>query len=196
MLAGKDFKKVYNLTGGIKAWEKQVAMGAEDVGLHLFSQATSAKEALITGFGLEMGLQDFYLSLAKKVKNEATRSLFLLLADIETKHQQRLCTLYEKVTRETISLENLAQKVTEQAMEGGLSTAEYLDLYKPNLDSELEVLALAMAIEAQALDLYSRAAEQNKAHVEFRQVLLQIAEEERSHMKKLSDFIDTTAGVS
>jgi len=194
MLAGKEFKKIYNLTGGIKAWQKQVAIGPEDVGLHLFPEATTAEEALIIGFGLEMGLRDFYLSLAQKVSSEATRSLFHLLADIEIKHQQRLLTLYQDLTGEAILEDDFAQKVAEPAMEGGLSTEEYLNLYKTDLESELEVLGLAMAIEAQALDLYSRAAEQHRAQPEFRNVMLQIAEEERSHMKKISDYIDQTAG--
>jgi len=194
MLAGKEFKKIYNLTGGIKAWEKQVAVGPEDIGLHLFSEATTAEEALIIGFGLEMGLRDFYLSLAQKVSSEATRSLFHLLADIEIKHQQRLLTLYQDLTGEAILEDDFAQKVAEPALEGGLSTEEYLNLYKTDLESELEVLGLAMAIEAQALDLYSRAAEQHRAQSEFRKVMLDIAEEERSHMKKISDYIDKTAG--
>ncbi len=75
-------------------------------------------------------------------------------------------------------------------MEGGLTTEEYLQLYKTDLESETEVLGLALAIEAQALDLYSRAAQRSKEHEGFRKVLLQIAEEERSHMARLSEYID------
>jgi rubrerythrin len=194
MLAGKDFHNVYNLSGGIKAWGKEVAIGPEDVGLHLFSGGESSEEAIITGFGLEMGLRDFYLSLQGKVTKEATKSLFALLADIEIRHQERLVRLYTEITGTAITLEEFAKKIMVPAMEGGLTTEEYLHLYKIDLESEIEVLGLALAIEAQALDLYSRAAERSKDHEGFRKVLLQIAEEERSHIAKLSKYIDQYQG--
>ncbi len=185
---------MYNLAGGIKAWGKEVAVGPEEMGLHLFSEKTSAEEAIIAGFGLEMGLRDFYLSLQQQVGKESTQSLFALLAEIEIRHQERLLKLYTELTGEKISLEDFAQKIVEPAMEGGLTTEEYLRLYQTDLASEIEVLGLAMAIEAQALDLYSRAAERGREHKGFREVLLQIAEEERSHMARLSTFIDQYQG--
>ena len=192
MLAGKGFAKTYNLSGGIKAWEKAVAVGPEDVGLHLFSGGTSSEEAIITGFGLEAGLRDFYSSMQKRVTKESTKSLFAMLADIELLHQERLIKLYiaSTGTGTDISLEDFAKKIAEPAMEGGLTTEEYLQLYHIDLESEIEVLGLALAIEAQALDLYSRAAQRSKSHEGYRKVLLQIAEEERCHIAKLSRYID------
>lgn len=189
MLAGNGYSKIYNLSGGIKAWEKEVAVGAEDTGLHLFTREESPEEAIIIGFGLEMGLRDFYLSMLPKVSLETTKSLFKKLADIEILHQQRLVELYEEITGTVLSLEEFAKKIAEPAMEGGLTTEEYLQLYTIDLNSELEVLGLAMAIEAQALDLYMRAADKSKKS-ETRQVLLQIAEEERNHIERLSSYID------
>lgn len=190
MLAGKGFDKVFNLSGGIKAWNKEVAVGPEDVGLHLFSGGTSSEEAIVTGFGLEAGLRDFYTSMQKRVTNESTKALFGILADIEILHQERLVKLYVELTGAEISLEDFAKKIAEPAMEGGLTTEEYLRLYQTDLESESEVLGLALAIEAQALDLYSRAAQRSKDHEGFRNVLLQIAEEERSHIARLSEYID------
>ena len=76
MLAGKGFSKIYNLSGGIKAWEKEVAVGPEDTGLHLFSGVQSPEEAIVTGFALEAGLRDFYLSMQKKVTNDVDEIAF------------------------------------------------------------------------------------------------------------------------
>lgn len=173
------------MSGGIKAWGKEMAVGSEDTGLHLFAGVASSEEAIITGFGLETGLRDFYLSMQKKVSREATKSLFGKLADIELLHQEQLVKLYAEITG--ISVSAFAEKIAEPAMEGGLTTEEYLRLYKTDLDSELEVLGLALAIEAQALDLYVRAAERGG---NSRKVLLRIAEEERSHIARLSQYID------
>lgn len=190
MLAGKGFRTVYNLTGGIKAWEKEVAVGPEDVGLHIFSEGASAEEAIITGFGLEAGLREFYSSMQEKVTKDSTKSLFGMLAAIEILHQERLVKLYGTITGADISIEDFAQKIVQPAMEGGLTTEEYLQLYQTDLESEIEVLGLALAIEAQALDLYSRAAQRSGNEEGFRTVLLQIAEEERAHIAKLSRYID------
>jgi sulfur-carrier protein adenylyltransferase/sulfurtransferase len=189
MLAGKGFRKVYNLTGGIKAWKKEVAVGPEETGLHLFTREETPEEAVVIGFGLEMGLRDFYLSMQSKVSLETTKVLFGKLADIEILHQQRLVDLYREITGTSLTMTEFAGKIAEPALEGGLTTEEYLQLYAVDVDSEIEVLGLAMAIEAQALDLYLRAAERSGKQA-TKQVLLQIAEEERSHIARLSSYID------
>lgn len=189
MLAGKGFTQIYNLTGGIKAWGKEVAIGPEDSGLHLFARASNGAEAVVIGFGLEMGLRDFYLSMQKKITAEVVKTLFAKLADIEILHQERLVQLYGELTGTTISVAEFAAEIAEPAMEGGLTTEEYLQRYHVDQGSELEVLGLALAIEAQALDLYLRAAA-GSDNPEARRVLQQIAGEERSHIDHLSHFID------
>ncbi len=189
MLAGKGFTQIYNLTGGIKAWGKEVAVGPEDSGLHLFARAGDGVEAVVIGFGLEMGLRDFYLSMGEKMTAEAAKTLFAKLADIEILHQERLVQLYGELTGTTISVSEFAARIAEPAMEGGLTTEEYLQRYHVDQESELEVLGLALAIEAQALDLYLRAAA-GSDNPEAGRVLRQIAGEERSHIAHLSHFID------
>jgi rubrerythrin len=68
-------------------------------------------------------------------------------------------------------------------MEGGLPTEDYLERYHPDMESPADIVSLAMAIEAQALDLYQRAAA--RAPADTRAVLAQIAEEERAHLEQL-----------
>ena len=189
MLSGKGFQKIYNLSGGIKAWGKEVAMGPEDVGLHLFNRVASGEEAIVVGFGLEMGLRDFYLAMQKQVRREETKTLFDKLASIEILHQEQLVKLYGEMTGRLLSVADFAAKIATPAMEGGLTPEEYLQLYKTDLDSESEVLSLALAIEAQALDLYLRAAEKS-TDAESEMVLRRIAAEERSHIARLSNYID------
>ncbi|MBB1094497.1 sulfurtransferase [Rhodopseudomonas palustris] len=189
MLAGKDFSKVYNLTGGIKAWNKEVAVGPEESGLHLFTSEESPEEAVVVGFGLEVGLREFYLSMQAKTSRESTKVLFGKLADIEILHQERLVELYRDMTGSAMTMADFSKKIVEPGMEGGLSTEEYLQLYNIDYDSELEVLGMALAIEAQALDLYLRAG-QRSDNQQTKKFLLQIADEERSHIARLSSYID------
>ncbi len=194
MLKAKGFKNIYNLSGGIKAWGKEVAVGPEDSGLHLFAQVGNGEEAIVIGFGLEMGLRDFYLSMQKKVTADTTKALFEKLADIEIVHQEKLVQLYNELTETTNSVVDFAKKIAEPVMEGGMTTDEYLTLFKADLDSELEVLGMALSIEAQALDLYSRAAATTKIGG-AKNVLQQIANDERNHITMLSAYIDNQKGL-
>ncbi len=184
VLAAKGFREVFNLTGGIKAWSSAKAVGPQDLGLGLFSGKETPAETLVVAYALEEGLFEFYQSMAPKVTNENARRLFGTLAAIEVKHQDRIFNEYIKVTGAAVSRKDFAQKMVTPAMEGGLTTAEYLNRYQPDLEKAEEVVSLAMAIEAQALDLYQRAADEAKT-AESKTVLGRIADEERAHLEQL-----------
>ena len=191
MLAGNGFKEVYNLSGGIRAWQHKTAMGPEDLGLHLFSGIEKTEETLAVAYGLEQGLRDFYLTMAARVRSEVAKKLFTRLADIEILHQKQIIDLYEQVTGIRQTPEEFAGNVVGQAMEGGLTTEQYLALYRPDLDSVPEIVSLAMSIEVQALDLYQRAAQRTSTH-DSRLLLLHIAQEERAHLEQLGRLLDET----
>jgi rhodanese-related sulfurtransferase/rubrerythrin len=184
VLAAKGFSEVYNLSGGIKAWSDRKAVGPEDLGLALFTGSESLEETFIAAYSLEEGLRDFYLSMAPRVKNEQARALFDKLAAIEVKHQERIVAEFARLSGTPVTREDFAKKHAGPAVEGGLTTGEYLDLYQPDLEVVAEVVSLAMAIEAQALDLYQRATSRAPG-TETREALLRIADEERTHLAQL-----------
>lgn len=183
MLAGKGWEKVFNLSGGIKAWQDEKAVGPEDVGMHLFSGLESAEETLVAAWALEEGLRAFYESMTATVRSEAAGRLFRRLAGIEVKHQERILAEYQKVSGRALSRAEFGRTVVSPAMEGGLPTEDYLERYHPDMESPADIVSLAMAIEAQALDLYQRAAA--RAPADTRAVLAQIADEERAHLEQL-----------
>jgi len=184
VLAAKGFREVMNLSGGIKAWNSQKAVGPEDQGLSLFSGRESPEETLLTAYSLEEGLREFYLAMAGRVKADNARRLFEKLATIEVKHQDRIFNEYRRLSGTAVSREEFARNVVAPAMEGGLTTQDYLERYQPDLEVPEEVISLAMAIEAQALDLYQRAADRAGTG-ESGAVLSQIANEERAHLEQL-----------
>ena len=189
MLTGMGFKKVINMAGGIKAWNGNQAIGPEDTGLYLFTGAETLPEVLIVAYSLEKGLQDFYLSMTEQVSEVAARNLFDKLARIETNHQQRLLVEYRKQTGTDPTKDDFEQTHVVKAMEGGLTTEEYLELYQLDLENETEVISMAMAIEAQALDLYQRTADRATAE-DIKRALMQIADEERAHLKQLASLLE------
>lgn len=189
MMAGKGFDSVYNLAGGIKAWSGETAVGPPDAGLELFSGETSAERTLAVAYSLEEGLRDFYLSMVPRVGNPRVRDLFQRLADIEVKHRERIYETYRNLSKTPVDRQAFEAMAAGEAAEGGLTTSEYLDRFRPDLDAPGDVVGLAMSIEAQALDLYVRAAERSGAG-ERRRVLEEIAGEERGHLRSLGRLMD------
>ncbi|KAF5054665.1 Thiosulfate sulfurtransferase GlpE [anaerobic digester metagenome] len=187
-LAGKGFDQVINLSGGFKAWTGQRASGPEEEGVDLFTELDSPEQILATAYSLEDGLRDFYLRMLERAYDEKIKSVFRLLADIEIKHKDRLFEEYTRLTGKDDRGAFECSFVTP-LMEGGMTTQEYLERFKPDMDSPVDVVSMAMSIEAQALDLYMRAAEW-VSNEENRAILEQIAGEEKSHLARLGQLLD------
>ena len=173
-----------NMAGGIRAWDNPVAVGPQEKGLAYFDGMESPEDTLLIAYSLEAGLRDFYLSMIENVQTAPVQKLFRKLSDIEIKHQDRLFDEYLLVSGKTIDRESFDKQTAASAVEGGLTTDEYMAMFNPDLESPGDVVSLAMSIEAQALDLYTRASrrggdERSKA------VLQKIAQEERSHLEQL-----------
>jgi rubrerythrin len=189
MLSGKGFKQVYNVSGGIKAWQAKIAVGPQDLGLDLFSGKESVQDILKVAYSLEQGLQDFYLSMEKEAKNSQVAALFSKLSEIEVKHQLSILAVYETLFPGQISQVDFEAMVATTALEGGMTTDQYLELFGPDLSSEIDVISLAMSIEAQALDLYQRVGA-NLSQPEARDIIHTIANEEKMHLASLGKLMD------
>lgn len=189
MLAGKGLDNIINVAGGIKAWDGHVAFGSEEMGLELLTGKESIEETLIAAYSLEAGLRDFYLSMIEKVKQNDIKNLFQKLSEIELKHQNRIFDEYLHVAKSQISRESFDNDLVVKAVEGGLTTDEYMQLFKPDLESAVDIISLAMSIEAQALDLYTRAADRS-GDPQSKDELKKIAEEERVHLEQLGKLMD------
>ncbi|MCP4297821.1 MAG: sulfurtransferase, partial [Proteobacteria bacterium] len=106
------------------------------------------------------------------------------------KHQMSIYLAYNDLVDEDVSKDQFEQMVEIRALEGGMSTQEYLNLYSPDLGNEKDVISLAMSIEAQALDLYQRVA-QKIENDKSREIIQKIANEEMVHLESLGKLMDS-----
>jgi rubrerythrin len=190
MLAGKGYDNVYNLSGGFKGWQGEAAFGSEETGLTLFTGDESPEKTLTVAYSLEDGLRDFYLSMILRVKNDDVKNIFKKLAEIEISHQDRVFDEYVKITGKTADRAEFEKTTVKDVAEGGLTTQEYIELFQPaDWESESDIIGLAMSVEAQALDLYMRAAEMS-SNPQSKKVLTQIADEERTHLAELGKLME------
>jgi len=189
MLSGQGYTAVYNLKGGFKAWNGEAAAGPEVDSLELFSGSETLTDLIVAAYGLEYGLQELYESMQPAVDNQEVGKLFEKLAKIEKGHKERLFQEYRKLNAEIANREDFEQQVVVKALEGGFTTEEVVNRMQQVQDSTSGILDVAMSIEAQALDLYQRAAD-SQPDKEGREFLKQLVDEEKSHLAQLGRLMD------
>ncbi|GAB1409516.1 rhodanese-like domain-containing protein [Desulfovibrionales bacterium] len=193
ILAGKGYERVFHLRGGIMAWEGQTATGSQDSGLDLVLDLDSPEQVLARAYSLEEGMRDFYLRMQDQVGNEQVQAVFRLLAGIEIKHKDRIFAEYTRLTGKNDRGE-FECSLVEPLAHDGLHTQEFVEQFMTGLDSDVEVVSMAMSIEAQAQDLYSRAA-MRTSNPENQTVLEHLAFEEKMHLARLSIVLDNLVEV-
>jgi rhodanese-related sulfurtransferase len=191
LLSGQGFKNILNLAGGFNSWTSDTAFLGEEKGLALFDGVTSVEQALTVAYSLEAGLKDFYESMSTKVESDPARQLFHQLSQIEVKHQDRILEQYTELTGQSVPRETFEAQKLPDVLEGGLTTEEYANLLMPSYDTLTEIIELAMSIEAQAMDLYLRASEKAQDQA-GKNALIQIANEEKTHLARLGQLMEET----
>jgi rhodanese-related sulfurtransferase/rubrerythrin len=188
-LSGRGFREVYNLAGGLKAWDGAAAFGPPETGLTDLSGSETEGDFLIWAYSQEKGLEEFYRTMGRQVASAEAAALFTTLADVEDKHQLRVFEMYRRFDPARDTIERFEAGIDPATLEGGLTTEQYLDHYRPHLETPAEVVMLAMAIETQALDLYHRYADL-AAGEQVRRAALALAAEERGHLRQLAALLD------
>jgi rubrerythrin len=189
VLSGRDFQEVYNLSGGVRAWQGTKAAGPAEVGMGLVTGKESPAEMLLIAYAMEDGLAGFYEKMGESVSDPEAARLFGQLAGMDASHKEKIFELYRKHQAEVTSIEELESRILPEAMEGGLTTEEFLAANQGSMETVGDVLTLAMMLEAQALDLYLRYA-QSSEEPETKSVLQHLAEEEKTHLAMLGKIQD------
>lgn len=176
MRLGKD--KVLNLEGGIASYNGEQVEGNVEAGLEFFVDADfdSAYEMAYT---MEAGLKNFYLTLADETDTAAERKTLVKLAQFEDGHMTKLRIKFGQVLFDpelTVS-------------EGGLEVEDMLVYFGDQLHSREKILQLAMKLEAQAFDLYSRLAREHQGE-DTESFYQSMAADEHKHLVKVAKELD------
>ncbi len=192
MLNGWGFTEVYNLAGGIKAFQGHKATGPQELNLSLVRGDETPAEVISLAYGMEKALQGFYETLEQQSRDPEVQQLFKKLARVEVHHEERLFEAYRQVEpgQDRPAFE---AKVASDTLEGGFNAREFLEANRSHLETVPEVLDLAMMLETQALDLYLRFADRC-SQASTREVLFSIAGEEKAHLASLGRLLEEKLG--
>lgn len=158
-------------------------------GLELITGRETPARMLGLAYGLETGLRSFYQEMSARTGDQELARTFLRLAGIEERHQERLIELQASLTGRALEKEGFEAREVAPLMEGGFTTEDLLRAHSEVLSSVTGLLETALALEAQAFDLYSRFAHRVESP-ETREVLYQIAGEEKAHLAHLGELLD------
>lgn len=189
LLAGLGFATVYNMAGGIKAWQGGQATGPESAGLEFFTGREEFADGVSLAYAMEEGLQDLYRSLAARAA-AVDQKLYARLMGFEDQHKARLLAEYRRLN----GPEAMPSRGEGRVVEGGGRAEGLLAQMEARLQGKPEILAFAMALETQALDLYSRLARKSE-HQEVRGLFLRLAAEEKTHLAWLADALDLVLSI-
>ncbi|KIX14232.1 rhodanese-like domain-containing protein [Dethiosulfatarculus sandiegensis] len=182
MLSGKGFANIYNLSGGFKAWNGWTGFGDYEKGLEFFEGAAVLAEALEIALGMETALREFYQEKTESVSDKEAKAVFKKLAGFEKAHEAILQKRLAELGRDTGAAD------ASRALEGGMTTSEYMEALGLEGESVEDALNFAMFVEAQAMDLYARAADRDDQGL--KDFFLGMAKEEKNHIDQLANLME------
>ena len=181
-LAHQGFRQVFNLIGGIQAWEGRPAEGPREFHLRFVRGDESPQEIVTLAYEMEKGLQGFHQTMQDRTTDPGLAELLGHLVKAEGAHMRRL-------VETGLVLAEPLKSAARGIMEGGVDAEELLSRNEPFLRTVPGVIDVAMMIETQALDLYLRMAQESR-RPESREALFQIAEEEKAHLAALGRLLE------
>ena len=192
-MAGQGFTEVYNLNGGINAWQGEKAHGPVELHLDLVRGDETPAEMIKLAYGMEQALGGFYREIKTGTQDKQLSDLLETLAAAEDKHKRYLLERYNEIESANIDQNSFEAELTAPSpVEGGFDTEELLRQNRQFLDSVSSLLDLSMMLEIQALDLYLRFAGKIE-NAGAKEVLYRIADEEKGHLQALGRLRESHA---
>jgi rhodanese-related sulfurtransferase/rubrerythrin len=182
LLQGQGFKEVYNISGGIRAWNGTRAGGREDIGMEFFT-ASEYTDIFKMAYAMEEGLKQLYLGLVELVDSEEEKELLRKMAAFEDRHKVALVNGFLPEGDEIPDISGM------DVMEGGMNQKQIMAHFAPHLHDMEDIINLGMLLEAQAFDLYSRLGRQEKDPQKLK-LFSHLAEEEKIHLNYLVRKLD------
>jgi len=155
----------------------------------LITGEETGAEMLAVVYGMEEGMRALFERLSERVSDEEAAELFRSLSELEQHHKRMIFDLYKAHGGELETIEAMDRVASPDTAESGQSTEDLVDAFRAETSAIEDVLSFAMMLETQALDLFSRYLQRSQ-DFDTRAVLMELAEQEKSHLKYLGELIE------
>jgi rhodanese-related sulfurtransferase/rubrerythrin len=178
---GINFKTIYNLEGGIRAWN---GTKVDDMpSFSILKDATSISSLLKLAINLEKGAENFYKICAEKWHGTTTGNLAAVLAKLEQGHARVIYGILKKSGEDIPEFEKMYHNMKGDILEGGITIQDAIDRISSIEDNTcINFMEMALDIEYRAYDLYKSLSGQT-SDTEMQHMLLQLADQEKSHIR-------------
>lgn len=181
-------KNIYNLEGGIMAWDDRTVSDYPKV--KVFDKSKGLSELLLIAMDLEKGAFRFYNYIKDKFASEPFSQKFEQLSTEEIVHAKAVYQYWKHIKTDSPEFKTIFENLKGEILEGG---ENLIDILKRSSAIEgntcLNLIEFALNIENSSFDLYRTMAEQTDSR-EAKDIFLSIAQAEKTHMKTLIDAIE------
>ncbi len=176
-------KAVYNLVGGVLAWDGRKL--SDFPRIQVFDAKAATGDVLHTAMNLEKGAWRYYRQILEMCGQEDFAPVIRELSQAEEGHARMIYAFWKKNQVDPPTFENLFEALEGEILESGEPLeAAFQRLTAITTDRGLNILELALEIEYRAYDLYRNVAERT-SETERRDALLAIAQAEKKHMRMI-----------
>ena len=182
-------KKVYNLMGGLLAWEGKTIPGFPKV--QVFAKDHKPEALLKRAMDLEKGAWRFYRCAMDEYRDDPVRHVLEQLAIAEKGHASLIYRFLQEIETGLPPFDQYYQKLKGEILEGGMSYEDACSrMTAIHSQGRTGIVDLALTIEYAAFDLY-RAMAESVEDSEARETFLAVAQAEKGHMRSLARSLGT-----
>ncbi len=175
-------KRLYNLQGGIMAWDGGLTADFPQVRLFGGQDAPAMLQAALN---LEKGALNYYSRVHRHYEAQSWAQVFADLSQAEIGHAKTVYHFLKQIDPRADTFEDVFERQPGDVLEGGLpleTALQTLSVIKER--ACLRLIELALQIEYAAYDLYRGMADQSSENV-AREAFFTLAQAEKGHMRVL-----------
>lgn len=174
---------IYNLIGGISAWEGKALIGFPR--FESLEEARDLSQILEQAMNMEKGTFLLYETMTKLSSGLPLEKTLQKLSRMETAHAKAIYAFLSK-TRQVKPFEDLFNELSGNIVEGGWDLKASIDQLQENAENSCLFLSeFALELEYRAYDLYRNMAEK-VSDVEQRKTMFFLSEQEKAHVRLLT----------
>jgi rhodanese-related sulfurtransferase/rubrerythrin len=185
--SSNSLQRIFNLSGGIMAWDGQTL--SEFPRVQAFMDSKNPSDMLLQSMNLEKGALRFYQYILKTFADRPFAETISPLVHAEEAHARSIYRVLILMTGNLRPFDELFADLSGDILEGGENLHDAIGRVEAiGANSCLNLLEFALDIEFRAYDLYRTMANMSRED-DANQIFLSIAQMEKNHMQLLAESI-------